>query len=72
MDKIVFCKICSIEINKSLLYDHINSKEHRDVENYFIMKCMTFCGVCNKEIKNDEWREHIISVKHPKIDNKSY
>ena len=33
MDKIIFCKICGIEINKSLLYDHINSKEHRDTEN---------------------------------------
>ena len=29
----MFCKICSIEINKSLLYDHIDSKEHKDIEN---------------------------------------
>ena len=72
MDKIMFCKICSIEINKSLLYDHINSKEHKDIENYFIMKCMTRCEVCNKEIKNDEWREHIASDKHLEIEQKHY
>ena len=51
MDKIMFCKICSIEINEALLYDHINSKEHKDIEEYFIMKCVTHCEVCNKEIK---------------------
>ena len=51
MDKIMFCKIFSIEVNKSLLFDHITSKEHRDVEDYFIMKCMTFCESCDKEIK---------------------
>ena len=33
VDKIMFCKICSIEINKSLVYDHITSKQHRDIEN---------------------------------------
>ena len=60
MDKIMFCRICSIEINKSLLYDHINSKEHRDIENYFIMKCMTYCG------------EHVISEKHFEFEDKYY
>jgi len=35
---ITFCKICSIEINKSLLYGNINSKEHKDIENYLFVK----------------------------------
>ena len=64
LDKITNCKLCSIEINKSLLFDHIISKERRDIEDYFIMKCMTYCECCDKEIKNDEWREHICSEKH--------
>ena len=72
MDKIMFCKICSIEINKSLLYDRINSKEHKDIENYFLMKCMTRCEVCNKEIKNDERREHKASDKQLEIERKHY
>ena len=72
MDKIMFCKICSIQINKSLLYDHINSKEHKDIEKYFIMKCMTYCEYCDKEIKNDEWREHVISEKHLELEEKRY
>ena len=54
MDKKMFCKVCSIEVNKSLLFDHITSKEQKDIENYFIMKCMTYCESCDKEIKNDE------------------
>ena len=57
MDKIMFCKICSIEVNKALLYDHNNSEEHKDFENYFIMKFMTYCDLCDTEIENDEWRE---------------
>ena len=64
LDKITYCKLCSIEINKSLLLDHIISKEHRDIEDYFIIKCMTYCECCDKEIKNDEWRENICSEKH--------
>ena len=72
MDKIMFCKICSIEINKSLLYDHINSKEHKDFEKYFIMKCMTYCEYCDKEIKNDEWREHVISEEHLELEEEKY
>ena len=47
LDKITYCKICSIEINKSLLCDHINSKEHKVTKNSFIMKCMTYCDRCN-------------------------
>ena len=61
MNKIKLCKKCSIEVNKSLLFDHINSKEHKEIENYFIMKCMTYCESCDK--KNDEWREHVILEK---------
>ena len=41
MDRIMFCKTCSIEVNKSFLFDHITSKEHRYFDDYFIMKCMT-------------------------------
>ena len=33
MDKIIFCKIVSTEIKKPLLYDHIFSKEHKEIEN---------------------------------------
>ena len=72
MNKIMFCKICYIEINKALLYDHINSKEHKDIENYFIMKCITYCEYCDKKIKNDEWRELIISEKHLELEEKRY
>ena len=64
----MFCKNCSIEINKSLLLHHINSKEHRDIENYFIMRCMTYCEICDEETKNDEWREHINSGKHLELE----
>ena len=72
MDKIMFCEICRIETNQSLLHDHINSKEHEDIENYFIMKSMTYCELCNSEIKNDVWREHIISEEHLELDGKKY
>ena len=68
----MFCKICSIEVIKSLLFDHITSKEHRDIEDYFMMKRMTFCESCDKEIKNDEWREHVISDKHLEFEDKLY
>ena len=64
LDKIIFCKKCSIEIKKSLLYDHINSKEHKDIEDYFISRGMNYCEICIGEIKNDEWREHILSEDH--------
>ena len=59
-----FCEICSIEVNIALLYKHINSEEHKDIEYYLIKKGMTYCNVCKKEIRNDEWREHIISEDH--------
>ena len=72
MDKIMVFKNCSIEVNKSLLFDHINSKEHRDIEKYFIMKCMTYCESCDKGIKNDEWREQVISEKRLEFEDKFY
>ena len=51
MDKILYCKNCSFEINKSLFYDHINSKRHRNSENYFIVKYMTFLRTLRYRIK---------------------
>ena len=72
MDKIRICKICSIEVNKSLLFDHINSKEHKDIEKFFIMKYMTYCESSSKEIKIDEWREHVNSEKHLEFEGKNY
>ena len=35
MNKIMFCKTCCIETNKSLLYDQNISKEHKGIENCF-------------------------------------
>ena len=67
-----FCEICSIEVNIALLYKHINSKEHKEIENYLIKKGMTYCKVCKKEIRNDEWREHLISKNHLEIEEKEY
>ena len=49
---------------KSLLYDHIISKEHKDIEEYFIMKSMTNGEYSYKEGENNEWREHILSEEH--------
>ena len=72
MKDITFCKICSIEINKPLLYEHFNSKEHKEIENYLIINCMTYCELCKREIRNDEWREHIISPKHLEFEKRSY
>ena len=72
MKDIIFCKICSIEINKFMLYEHINSKEHKEIEDYFIRKCMTHCDLCCKEIRNDEWREHTISETHLEFEEKKY
>ena len=37
-----FCEICSIEVNIALLYKHNNSKEHKQIENYFIKNSMTY------------------------------
>ena len=51
MKNITFCKVCSIEINKPLLHEHINSKEHKEIEDYFIRKYMTYCDLCCKEKK---------------------
>ena len=72
MDEIKFCKICSIEINKALVYDHIISKEHRDFEDYLIVKGKTYCELCANYIKNNEWRYHKLSEKHSQIEEKKY
>ena len=65
LDKISICRICCVDVYKSDVFEHINSKEHRDTENYFIRKCKTYCERCYEEIKKkDEWREHIISSGH--------
>ena len=53
MKDITFCKICSIEINKPLLYEHINSKEHKETEDYLIVVGMTYCELCRKEISGE-------------------
>ena len=57
-------------MNKTLLFDHNNSKERKDIQNYFVMKCMTYCEYCEKEIKN-EWREHIISEIQLELEEKN-
>ena len=67
-----FCEICSVEVNIALLYKHINSKEHKQIENYLIKNSMTYCEVCKKEIRNDEWREHNISENHLEKEQKTY
>ena len=72
MDKIMLCKICSIEINESLLHDHNNSKEHKDIQKCFNMKCMTYCESCDKELKNDECREHVFLEKHLEFEDKYF
>ena len=72
MKDITFCKICNVEINKPLLYEHINSKQHKETEKYLIINCMTYCELCSKEIRNDEWRKHIISEDHLKQEGTTY
>ena len=64
LDKIIFCRVCNDEVYKSLFYNHIKSEKHRDIEKYFISKCMTYCERCDMEIKNDNWRQHLISSWH--------
>ena len=64
MKDITFCNICSIEINKSLLYEHNKSKEPKDNEKYLFVKCMTYCETYRKGKRIDEWREHRISENH--------
>ena len=72
MKIITFCRICSIEISKVLLYEHINSEEHKENEDYLIVMGMTYCDLCNKEIRNDEWRKHIFSENHMNRELKAY
>ena len=52
MKNITFCKICSFEINKLILYELINSGEYKETEDSF-MRGMTYCEHCSKEIWND-------------------
>ena len=67
-----FFEICSIEVIIAILYKHNKSKEHKEIENYPIQRCMTCCEVCKKEIRNDGWREHTISEKHLDIVKQKY
>ena len=50
----------------------IIQKNHKEIENYLIINCMTYCELCSKEIRNDEWRKHIISEDHLKHEGTSY
>ena len=68
MKDITFCKICSIEITKSLLYEHNNSKEHKEIEKNLFKNCMTCCELCKREIRSDEWREHRFAQKHSEVE----
>ena len=72
MKNITFCRICEIEINKVLLYEHINSKEHKELEDHLIVIGMIYCELCSKEIRNDKWRKYIISEEHSAIEDKYY
>ena len=67
-----FCEICSVEVNIALLFKHIISKEHKQIENYLIKSSMTYCEFCKKEIRNDERREHISSENHLEEEQKNY
>ena len=51
MKDITFCKLFSFEINKPLLYEHIISKEQKEIENYLLIKSMTYCELCKKNKK---------------------
>ena len=53
-----------MEVHKSLLHDHIKSKGHKEIEDYFIVKCMTYCHRCRRERTNDEGRQHRVSDRH--------
>ena len=40
------------------LYEHNNSKEHKEIDDYLTVRGMTYCDYCSKEIRNDEWSKH--------------
>ena len=61
MKDITFCKVCNIEINQTLLYEHILSKELEENEESPIVIGMTYCELYSKETRNDEWRKYTIS-----------
>ena len=50
-NNITNCNFCSIEIIRSLLYNHNISKVLNDFEKEFSMKCMTHCDFRNEETK---------------------
>ena len=70
MMETTFCWICNIEIYITLLHEQINSKEHKEIEDYLIVRGMTYGELCSKETRNDEWRTHIISEKHLQFEKK--
>ena len=72
MRSITFCRICSIEINKTLFSEHINSKKHKEIEGYLNVMGMTYFEQCSKEKRIDEWRKHITSEEHLQIEDKIY
>ncbi len=67
-----FDGLCNGSVDKVLLYEHCNSKEHKENEDYLIVMGMTYCDLCNKEIRNDEWRKHIFSENHMNRELKAY
>ena len=66
---ITFCKICSVEIKKVLLYEHNNYKEHTEIQDFLIVIGMTHCEHCSKEKRIHEWREQIILEEHLGFEN---
>ena len=72
MENKTFCEICCIEVNITLLYNHINSKEHKEIEHYLIKRCLSYCKVCKEQIKKDEWKEHVISENHLELAKQDY
>ena len=72
MEDKTFCNICCIEVDITLLYNHIISKEHKEIEHYLIKKCLNYCNYCKKQVKNDEWEEHVISKIHLELSKQDY
>ena len=71
MRNVTFCKICSFEIKKVILYEHFISREHKEIDDS-LMRGMTYCEHCGKEKWNDEWRKHINSEEHLQFKHKNY
>ena len=64
MDEINFFKICSFELNKTLVFGHNIKEEQRVFEDYLIVKAMTYYDLCGNYLKNHEWRDHKISERN--------